>query len=423
MKNKLAVVLMFLLIFPFAFLADAQPIFNLTPGDVNGVGDCASGDCLDGSSDGGTYVRLYDGNSHYTALTAGDSSANLTFKFPTAYPAGTYFLTSTNAGVLGTTDPSAYVLLESINTAAELETVANLGAYASDILGAANKAAAATVIGVGTGDSPQFTGIELSHASANTLTASSGTLSIEGAALATAASVAAVKVTQALTVDNSGEDSDPATANLTPTAAELVYIKGTCSDDDGCAITMIETSAAHGDVVFFENASAYNFTFAYSDTVLNHPGGTGTTITVPQYASITLAYETDRWVVVGSYGATMFFSSLASLTPVTDDADDFDDAGIFSTTANMYGGTFIANGTGIINLPAVAVGMNFTVITLGNIAVTINPDNNDKILADGVLLDDGDAILNGSTAGDIATCQYYSADGWVCTTNGWTDAS
>ena len=37
-----------------------------------------------------------------------------------------------------------------------------------------------TSIGVGTGDSPQFTGIELSHATANTLTASGGVLSIEG---------------------------------------------------------------------------------------------------------------------------------------------------------------------------------------------------------------------------------------------------
>jgi hypothetical protein len=44
-------------------------------------------------------------------------------------------------------------------------------------------AAVATTIGVGTGSSPQFTGIELSHASANTLTASGGTLSIEGVAL------------------------------------------------------------------------------------------------------------------------------------------------------------------------------------------------------------------------------------------------
>ena len=30
-------------------------------GDVTGSGDCASGACGDGSSDGGTYYRLYDG--------------------------------------------------------------------------------------------------------------------------------------------------------------------------------------------------------------------------------------------------------------------------------------------------------------------------------------------------------------------------
>ena len=67
--------------------------------------------------------------------------------------------------------------------------------------------------------------------------------------------------------------------------------------------------------------------------------------------------------------------------------------------------------------------MNFTIITLGAIAVTINPDDANQILADGVMLDNGDALLNGSTAGDIAVCQYYQAGDWVCTTNGWTDAS
>lgn len=51
------------------------------------------------------------------------------------------------------------------------------------VLGGANAAAQATSIGVGTGDSPQFTAIELSHATANTVTASGGTLSIEGQAL------------------------------------------------------------------------------------------------------------------------------------------------------------------------------------------------------------------------------------------------
>lgn len=44
-------------------------------------------------------------------------------------------------------------------------------------------ATARTSLGLGTGDSPQFTAIELGHATQNTLTASGGVLSIEGVAL------------------------------------------------------------------------------------------------------------------------------------------------------------------------------------------------------------------------------------------------
>jgi hypothetical protein len=40
-------------------------------GDVTGVGDCSDGACLDGTSDGGTYIRLYDGTSAYESITAG----------------------------------------------------------------------------------------------------------------------------------------------------------------------------------------------------------------------------------------------------------------------------------------------------------------------------------------------------------------
>ncbi len=40
-------------------------------GDVTGVGDCADGACYDGSSDGGTYIRLYDGTSAYESITGG----------------------------------------------------------------------------------------------------------------------------------------------------------------------------------------------------------------------------------------------------------------------------------------------------------------------------------------------------------------
>ena len=50
-------------------------------GDVESVGDCADGACLDGSADGGTYVRIYDGNSHYLELNPGDITANRAVAF------------------------------------------------------------------------------------------------------------------------------------------------------------------------------------------------------------------------------------------------------------------------------------------------------------------------------------------------------
>jgi len=78
-------------------------------GDVTGVGDCADGDCLDGSSDGGTYVAMYDGDSNYTKVQAGNSTVDLTFTLPTAYPAASdYLLKSSDAGVLGYTDPATF---------------------------------------------------------------------------------------------------------------------------------------------------------------------------------------------------------------------------------------------------------------------------------------------------------------------------
>lgn len=58
--------------------AAAAPTFAVPggAGDVTGVGDCADGACLDGSADGGTYIRLYDGDSHYLELNPGNITAN-----------------------------------------------------------------------------------------------------------------------------------------------------------------------------------------------------------------------------------------------------------------------------------------------------------------------------------------------------------
>ena len=111
----------------------------------------------------------------------------------------------------------------------------------------------------------------------------------------------------------------------------------------------------------------------------------------------------------------------AALTPVTGDADTFDDAGIFSlVTVNMYGGTFVANATGTILLATPVAGMSFTVIVATPVAVIIDPQVGDAMMTDGVLGAAGENITSLSAAGDIAFVQYYSANTWLVTTNGWT---
>jgi len=126
--------------------------------------------------------------------------------------------------------------------------------------------------------------------------------------------------------------------------------------------------------------------------------------------------EADLATASVSYTKTT--GSIKSLTPVTDDADNF--AANF-TGANLYGGTFIANAAGTAQLPAITAGMNFTIITLGAVAVVVEPNASDSFLLDGVQLDDADSATNTSTAGDIIVYQYYSAAGWVASSNGWTD--
>jgi len=110
--------------------------------------------------------------------------------------------------------------------------------------------------------------------------------------------------------------------------------------------------------------------------------------------------------------------SAGSLTPVTDSTADF--AANF-TGRNLYGGTFIANADdGDLVLPVMLVGMNFTVITLGAIEVVIDTNVADGYLMDGTTGTEGKNLTNLSVAGDIAVIQYYTADDWLITTNGWT---
>ncbi len=125
----------------------------------------------------------------------------------------------------------------------------------------------------------------------------------------------------------------------------------------------------------------------------------------------------------GSIGtATTGTVSSGTLTPVIDDPDNF--AANF-TTANLYGGTFIANAAGTAALPAAAVGMNFTVVLEGANAVILNPDGTgtaDTIYMNGLEAAQDENITS-STSGAMCIFQYRSADHWMATCNGFAEAT
>jgi len=67
-----------------------------------------------------------------------------------------------------------------------------------------------------------------------------------------------------------------------------------------------------------------------------------------------------------------------------------------------------------------AAGMNFCIITEGDIAVIVDTNAADGYLMDGTTNAEGKNITNLSTSGDMACFQYFTADDWLITTNGWT---
>ena len=125
----------------------------------------------------------------------------------------------------------------------------------------------------------------------------------------------------------------------------------------------------------------------------------------------------------GSIGsATTGIVSGGTQTPVIGDADDFDNN---FTGANLYGGTYIVNAAGTVVLPAVAAGMNFTIVLEGAVATPIDPDGTgtaDTIYMNG-LAAASDENITSSTRGAMCVFQYRAADTWMATCNGFTEAT
>lgn len=94
-----------------------------------------------------------------------------------------------------------------------------------------------------------------------------------------------------------------------------------------------------------------------------------------------------------------------------------------TSALELYGGVIYVTGACTLTIPAVVAGQSFTVVTVGAVAVSVDPNASDLIVLDGTALADGDKITNLSTAGDVAVFTYYDATGWAAVTNGWTDGN
>jgi len=101
-------------------------------------------------------------------------------------------------------------------------------------------------------------------------------------------------VAQTQTVDDSG-GVGPASGTITPTPGiMLAHLSLTCSDAEGCAMTLGETNIVDGQTLSILNVSANACTFADSAGVQE----LGAAASLGQYQGIIVQYRTDRWVEI-----------------------------------------------------------------------------------------------------------------------------
>jgi len=89
--------------------------------------------------------------------------------------------------------------------------------------------------------------------------------------------------------------------------------------------------------------------------------------------------------------------------------------------SEMFGSITYLDADATITLSAVTDGAHGTVIVIGDHTVDLDVNASDKMILDGTVLDDGDEATGTGSGGDMAVFTYFSADGWVVQTNGWTD--
>ena len=103
---------------------------------------------------------------------------------------------------------------------------------------------------------------------------------------------------QSLTIDDNVVPATPATDSATTLTKS--YLKVTCSDGDGCELTLSETSAVDGQQLQVTNIDTNNVVMIDSDGVADMCGDTNDTLLTGQVA--TYIYITNHWLEITGPG-------------------------------------------------------------------------------------------------------------------------
>lgn len=98
-----------------------------------------------------------------------------------------------------------------------------------------------------------------------------------------------IETSSAITINDNGVGSSAATYTLTP---QTGHVKITCSDADGCTVTLGEGNAADGERLTVTNVGTNVANFADTSGVTDTAGA----FAAGQWDAITYLYVTDRWV-------------------------------------------------------------------------------------------------------------------------------
>lgn len=210
-----------------------------------------------------------------------------------------------------------------------------------------------------------------------------------------------------------------ATARMVVLTSDAAYdITGLLADTSGEPVVLVNANAAFALTLKGESTSTVTAANRFSGTDYLLPAGSSV---VAHYVA-----AESRWALPGSteINGTLEVDAngqvgtkLVTKTTATDYTVGTTDP------AELKGGVIYVTGAATITIPARAAGYHFTVITVGAVAVSVDPNAADLIMLDGVALADGDKITNTSTSGDIAVITDYDATGFYAATDGWTDTN